>query len=150
MWSSTSTTSQQTLKTTSSIMPCLWQGVQYFITTQSAWFWIESVILKVPFGCRHSDFVTAIDFHPTNDKIFVSGSLDGKVKIASLFLTLIPQVFSWDNLSGTGDRLSLDVVNGYISLRLKHSPKGMSLKDHDFQNVCQSASMAYMVYLKLW
>ena len=31
--------------------------------------------------CRHTDFVTAIDFHPTDDKLFVSGSIDGKVRL---------------------------------------------------------------------
>ena len=28
----------------------------------------------------HQDFVTAIDFHPINDKYFLSGSLDGKLR----------------------------------------------------------------------
>ena len=30
-------------------------------------------------GCRHTDFVTALDFHPVDDKYFLSGSIDGKV-----------------------------------------------------------------------
>ena len=29
--------------------------------------------------CRHTDFVTALDFHPVDDKFFISGSIDGKV-----------------------------------------------------------------------
>ena len=29
--------------------------------------------------CRHTDFVTALDFHPNDDKHFLSGSIDGKV-----------------------------------------------------------------------
>ena len=29
--------------------------------------------------CRHTDFVTALDFHPVDDKYFLSGSIDGKV-----------------------------------------------------------------------
>ena len=30
-------------------------------------------------SCRHTDFVTSLDFHPVDDKYFVSGSIDGKV-----------------------------------------------------------------------
>ncbi|KAK9821320.1 hypothetical protein WJX81_001477 [Elliptochloris bilobata] len=30
---------------------------------------------------RHTDFVTALDFHPIDDKFFVSGSIDGKVRV---------------------------------------------------------------------
>ena len=29
-------------------------------------------------SCRHTDFVTALDFHPADDKFFLSGSIDGK------------------------------------------------------------------------
>ena len=32
----------------------------------------------------HQDFVTAIDFHPLNDKYFLSGSLDGKLRFWSI------------------------------------------------------------------
>ena len=32
----------------------------------------------------HQDFVTAIDFHPLNDKYFLSGSLDGKLRLWSI------------------------------------------------------------------
>ncbi len=28
---------------------------------------------------QHTDFVTVVDFHPRQDKIFISGSIDGKV-----------------------------------------------------------------------
>ena len=31
---------------------------------------------------RHTDFVTALDFHPVDDKFFISGSIDGKVSFA--------------------------------------------------------------------
>ena len=30
--------------------------------------------------CRHTDFVTSLDFHPIDDKYFISGSIDGKVR----------------------------------------------------------------------
>ena len=30
---------------------------------------------------QHIDFVTAIGFHPKNDKFFISGSLDGKIRL---------------------------------------------------------------------
>ncbi|KAK9818208.1 hypothetical protein WJX72_008854 [[Myrmecia] bisecta] len=30
---------------------------------------------------RHTDFVTALDFHPVDDKYFLSGSIDGKVRV---------------------------------------------------------------------
>ena len=33
--------------------------------------------------CRHTDFVTALDFHPADDKYFLSGSIDGKVSLHS-------------------------------------------------------------------
>ena len=39
--------------------------------------------------CRHTDFVTALDFHPIDDKYFVSGSIDGKV------------LFNWSNILDT-------------------------------------------------
>ena len=32
----------------------------------------------------HQDFVTAIDFHPLNDKYFLSASLDGKLRFWSI------------------------------------------------------------------
>eukprot|EP00951_Prasinocladus_malaysianus_P033192 scaffold327042_cov31-Prasinocladus_malaysianus.AAC.1 len=28
---------------------------------------------------KHTDFVTAVRFHPQDDKLFISGSIDGKV-----------------------------------------------------------------------
>lgn len=28
---------------------------------------------------KHTDFVTALDFHPVDDRYFISGSIDGKV-----------------------------------------------------------------------
>jgi WD40 repeat protein len=31
--------------------------------------------------CRHTDFVTSLDFHPVDDKYFISGSIDGKVTL---------------------------------------------------------------------
>lgn len=30
---------------------------------------------------KHTDFVTALDFHPADDKLFLSGSIDGKVRM---------------------------------------------------------------------
>ena len=30
---------------------------------------------------KHSDFVTSIDFHPLDDKLFLSGSIDGRVRL---------------------------------------------------------------------
>jgi WD40 repeat protein len=30
---------------------------------------------------QHIDFVTAIAFHPRNDQFFLSGSLDGKLRL---------------------------------------------------------------------
>ena len=36
---------------------------------------------------RHTDFVTALDFHPVDDKFFISGSIDGKVCSACLTTT---------------------------------------------------------------
>ena len=44
---------------------------------------------------RHTDFVTAIDFHPSDDKLFVSGSIDGKVRLWN-----VPEqrVVSWQDV----------------------------------------------------
>ncbi|KAK2076983.1 hypothetical protein QBZ16_005211 [Prototheca wickerhamii] len=44
---------------------------------------------------KHSDFVTAIDFHPDDDRTFVSGSIDGKLRLWS-----IPdqKVLSWQDV----------------------------------------------------
>jgi WD repeat-containing protein 44 len=44
---------------------------------------------------KHSDFVTAIDFHPTDDKLFISGSIDGKVRLWN-----VPdqRVMSWQDV----------------------------------------------------
>ena len=39
--------------------------------------------------CRHTDFVTALDFHPADDKFFLSGSIDGKV-LLFFFLPNLP------------------------------------------------------------
>ncbi|DBA73535.1 TPA: WD repeat-containing protein 44, variant 3 [Trebouxia sp. C0004] len=33
---------------------------------------------------KHSDFVTALDFHPADDKLFLSGSIDGKASVYTL------------------------------------------------------------------
>eukprot|EP00053_Salpingoeca_punica_P012257 m.109738 g.109738 ORF g.109738 m.109738 type:complete len:714 (-) comp15900_c0_seq2:301-2442(-) len=45
----------------------------------------------------HEDFVTAIAFHPKNDKYFLSGSLDSKLRLWN-----IPEkrVFLWNEVSG--------------------------------------------------
>ena len=42
-------------------------------------------------ACRHTDFVTALDFHPVDDKHFVSGSIDGKVGLVSRLQAICPQ-----------------------------------------------------------
>lgn len=44
---------------------------------------------------RHTDFVTSLDFHPVDDKYFISGSIDGKVclfqlKPSFLCILLVP------------------------------------------------------------
>ena len=40
-----------------------------------------ALTLLMSCSCRHTDFVTALDFHPADDKFFLSGSIDGKVNI---------------------------------------------------------------------
>lgn len=44
---------------------------------------------------KHTDFVTAIDFHPSDDKLFISGSIDGKVRLWN-----VPEqrVVSWQDV----------------------------------------------------
>ncbi|KAL8567204.1 hypothetical protein ACOMHN_046614 [Nucella lapillus] len=48
---------------------------------------------------QHIDFVTAIVFHPKDDRYFLSGSLDGKIRLWN-----IPdkKVTMWNELSGSG------------------------------------------------
>lgn len=36
------------------------------------------MVTDIGAACRHTDFVTSLDFHPVDDKYFVSGSIDGK------------------------------------------------------------------------
>eukprot|EP00884_Botryococcus_braunii_P023494 jgi/Botrbrau1/9829/Bobra.0313s0008.1 len=33
---------------------------------------------------KHPDFVTSLDFHPVDDKVFLSGAIDGKVRVWSI------------------------------------------------------------------
>lgn len=48
---------------------------------------------------RHPDFVTTISFHPKDDRCFLSGSLDGKIRLWD-----IPdrRVILWSEVSGAG------------------------------------------------
>ena len=46
--------------------------------------WLLNVLaepLRFCMCCRHTDFVTSLDFHPVDDKYFISGSIDGKVTL---------------------------------------------------------------------
>ena len=47
---------------------------------------------------QHIDFVTAISFHPRNDQFFLSGSLDGKLRLWN-----IPEkkVACWNEVDGS-------------------------------------------------
>lgn len=51
---------------------------------------------------QHIDFVTAICFHPRDDRYFLSGSLDGKIRLWN-----IPdkKVALWNEVEGTGSNL---------------------------------------------
>ncbi|EDO34060.1 predicted protein, partial [Nematostella vectensis] len=51
---------------------------------------------------QHIDFVTAIVFHPRDDRYFLSGSLDGKIRLWN-----IPdkKVALWNEVEGTGSNL---------------------------------------------
>lgn len=51
---------------------------------------------------QHIDFVTAICFHPRDDRYFLSGSLDGKIRLWN-----IPdkKVALWNELEGSGSNL---------------------------------------------
>jgi hypothetical protein len=86
----------------------------------------------------HQDFVTAIDFHPLNDKYFLSGSLDGKLRLWS-----IPdhRVADWVDIgemvtaaafNSDGSVCTAGVVQGQVPLlrhgrravRVPHAPRG--------------------------
>ena len=51
--------------------------------TQAVLLSAKLACLMLVLWCRHTDFVTALDFHPVDEKCFVSGTIDGKVCAAS-------------------------------------------------------------------
>lgn len=64
------------------VLDLSWSKTQFLLSasmdkTVRLWHVTMDQCLRV---FKHSDFVTAIDFHPDDDRTFVSGSIDGKVK----------------------------------------------------------------------
>ena len=61
---------------------------------------------------QHIDFVTAISFHPRNDQFFLSGSLDGKLRLWN-----IPEkkVALWNQVEGS---TSLITAANFIQVNL--------------------------------
>eukprot|EP00794_Sanderia_malayensis_P011106 gene11103-12275_t len=57
---------------------------------------------RSPYCACHVDFVTAICFHPKDDRYFLSGSLDGKIRLWN-----IPEkrVALWNEIDGSGTSL---------------------------------------------
>ncbi|KAK9791592.1 hypothetical protein WJX73_008422 [Symbiochloris irregularis] len=65
------------------VLDIAWSKSQFLLSasmdkTVRLWHFSMNDCLRV---FRHTDFVTALDFHPVDDKFFISGSIDGKVRV---------------------------------------------------------------------
>ena len=65
-----------------------------------------------PAACRHTDWVTAVQFHPTNDAWLLSTSVDGKVSRAPrrLFLAQQPEWGGQNDVRWRAAKASADIV----------------------------------------
>lgn len=79
------------------VLDLCWSKTQFLLSasmdkTVRLWHISMDECLRV---FKHTDFVTAIDFHPLDDKMFLSGSIDGKVRLWN-----IPEqrVVSWQDV----------------------------------------------------
>ncbi|PSC74579.1 signal transducer [Micractinium conductrix] len=79
------------------VLDLCWSKTQFLLSasmdkTVRLWHVSMDECLRV---FKHTDFVTAIDFHPLDDKMFLSGSIDGKVRLWN-----IPEqrVVSWQDV----------------------------------------------------
>lgn len=79
------------------VLDLCWSKTQFLLSasmdkTVRLWHASMDECLRV---FKHTDFVTAIDFHPMDDKMFLSGSIDGKVRLWN-----IPEqrVVSWQDV----------------------------------------------------
>uniref|UniRef100_A0A1D1ZS76 Uncharacterized protein n=1 Tax=Auxenochlorella protothecoides TaxID=3075 RepID=A0A1D1ZS76_AUXPR len=79
------------------VLDLTWSKTQFLLSasmdkTVRLWHVSMDECLRV---FKHSDFVTAIDFHPSDDRTFISGSIDGKLRLWS-----IPdqKVVSWQDV----------------------------------------------------
>jgi WD40 repeat protein len=67
---------------TGDVLDLCWSHTNWLLSssmdkTVRLWYMTMDECLRI---FSHQDFVTAIDFHPINDKYFLSGSLDGKLR----------------------------------------------------------------------
>lgn len=80
-----------------SVGECL-KVFRYFVSSDAVLTIHDNVIVR-PNGmhmvCRHNDFVTSIDVHPKNEALFISGSIDGKVRLWNVPET---RVVSWQDI----------------------------------------------------
>eukprot|EP00887_Chlorella_sp_A99_P008211 scaffold12.g8211.t1 len=65
------------------VLDLCWSRTQFLLSasmdkTVRLWHISMDECLRV---FKHTDFVTAIDFHPSDDKLFLSGSIDGKARL---------------------------------------------------------------------
>ncbi|EIE19158.1 WD40 repeat-like protein [Coccomyxa subellipsoidea C-169] len=68
---------------TADVLDLAWSKSQFLLTasmdkTVRLWHISMDDCLRV---FKHTDFVTSLDFHPVDDKYFISGSIDGKVRV---------------------------------------------------------------------
>ncbi|KAJ5620124.1 hypothetical protein N7510_004108 [Penicillium lagena] len=71
---------------------------------------------------QHSDFVTSIQFHPTDDRFFLAGSLDTKLRLWSIpdksvaFVTTLPDMITAVAFTPDGKHAIAGCLNGLLNI----------------------------------
>lgn len=88
---------------------------------------------------KHQDFVTAIDFHPTDERMFVSGSIDGKVRLWN-----IPDqvVLSWQGVHDMITAVTFSPESSLVQRGVLHVVVGTMRGQCTFFNVVPDSGEA--------